>query len=472
LRISVVVSRESAALIEAVMVFGLGFLVASLMALLTLPALSRRAARLARRRIEAQFPLSLAEIAAERDHLRAEMAVETRKIELKNEAIRHGKAQDMIELGRRAVAMVKLEDALSAKSADLSRSEESLAAVRAELENRTQDLLRTTAELDLQTLNLAQRQEALSVLQADYAKVSHLADERRISIAALETSGEGYRARILEVERELQVVTSRLSQQATLLEETQTKAAVLAHKLAVANETAQAREIAWTKLGAEHDRLQEEVAMLRTQAEEAAAAMAGEHLEKVEIEAALDRLKADFDTITRDYATSLDHLRAEKAAVTGALETARGDRDRLDKEVKALNRRLKAGGPDRAGNDAMLRREIERVGSEILRLIAASTPAPPVAIDERRETKPGAVPVPDTANPDKPTSSAKPTPSNKPVPGNKPASGNKSASPAKPASATKPVAAVKPAPHVKPAPVAGAAGGGSAKETQAAAKPV
>jgi hypothetical protein len=33
--------------------------------------LSRRAARLARRRIEAQFPMSLAEIAAERDHLRA-----------------------------------------------------------------------------------------------------------------------------------------------------------------------------------------------------------------------------------------------------------------------------------------------------------------------------------------------------------------------------------------------------------------
>jgi hypothetical protein len=62
-------------LIEAAMVFAIGFLTASLIALLTVPALSRRAERLARRRIEAQFPTSFAEIAAERDHLRAQMAV-------------------------------------------------------------------------------------------------------------------------------------------------------------------------------------------------------------------------------------------------------------------------------------------------------------------------------------------------------------------------------------------------------------
>ena len=41
-------------MIEAAMLFGVGFLVAALLALLVLPALSRRAERLARRRVEAR----------------------------------------------------------------------------------------------------------------------------------------------------------------------------------------------------------------------------------------------------------------------------------------------------------------------------------------------------------------------------------------------------------------------------------
>ena len=60
------------------MLFALGFLCAALLALAAVPALARRADRLARKRAEAAFPLSLAEIAADleardaRDRSRAE----------------------------------------------------------------------------------------------------------------------------------------------------------------------------------------------------------------------------------------------------------------------------------------------------------------------------------------------------------------------------------------------------------------
>ena len=57
------------------MIFALGFLAASLCGLLLLPALNARAARLERRRAEARLPLSPAEIAAERDFLRAQFAL-------------------------------------------------------------------------------------------------------------------------------------------------------------------------------------------------------------------------------------------------------------------------------------------------------------------------------------------------------------------------------------------------------------
>jgi hypothetical protein len=61
--------------IETVMIAAIGFLAAALLALLIIPAVNARAERFARRRVEAQFPLSISELTAEKDHLRAEFAV-------------------------------------------------------------------------------------------------------------------------------------------------------------------------------------------------------------------------------------------------------------------------------------------------------------------------------------------------------------------------------------------------------------
>ena len=65
------------------MIFALGFVAASLIALLIIPAVNARAERLARRRAEALFPMSISELTAEKDHLRAEFAVLQRRIERK-----------------------------------------------------------------------------------------------------------------------------------------------------------------------------------------------------------------------------------------------------------------------------------------------------------------------------------------------------------------------------------------------------
>src|ERR1051325_5396033 len=91
------------------MIFALGSLAAALLALVILPAINARAERLARRRVEAQFPLSIDELTAERDHLRAEFAILQRRLERKAEegfAVKH---QSLSELGRRAVRIEALE---------------------------------------------------------------------------------------------------------------------------------------------------------------------------------------------------------------------------------------------------------------------------------------------------------------------------------------------------------------------------
>lgn len=104
------------------MIFALGFLVASLLGLLVLPAVNARAARLARRKAEARLPLSPSEIAAERDFLRAQFAVRERRLERAVEAARAKRHADMAAIG-----------AGTMKVASLSRDLETLEAQLAEL---------------------------------------------------------------------------------------------------------------------------------------------------------------------------------------------------------------------------------------------------------------------------------------------------------------------------------------------------
>src|SRR5829696_2931636 len=116
------------------MIFALGFLTAALFALVILPALNARAERLARRRVEAQFPLSISELTAEKDHLRAEFAVLQRRLERKAEEALSEKHRDMEELGRRAVRIEALENDLIARDKRIVELENELAGTRERLE--------------------------------------------------------------------------------------------------------------------------------------------------------------------------------------------------------------------------------------------------------------------------------------------------------------------------------------------------
>jgi hypothetical protein len=69
-------------MIEPIMFFAIGFLVASLFGLVLIPLVHNRAVRLTLRRLEAATPLSMAEIQADKDQLRAEFALSTGRLEL------------------------------------------------------------------------------------------------------------------------------------------------------------------------------------------------------------------------------------------------------------------------------------------------------------------------------------------------------------------------------------------------------
>src|SRR5437870_9382106 len=96
------------------MFFGLGFLVASLFGLVILPLVHGRAVRLTTRRLEAATPPSMAETLADKDQLRAEFAMSTRRLEMSVDQLKTKNASQLAELGKKGDAINRLEIELGA----------------------------------------------------------------------------------------------------------------------------------------------------------------------------------------------------------------------------------------------------------------------------------------------------------------------------------------------------------------------
>ena len=87
-------------MIQSILFFALGFLSAGFLALIVAPAVWRRAVALTRKRIEASVPLTLTEIQADKDRMRAEFAMSTRRLEISFKTFREKAAAQIVEINR------------------------------------------------------------------------------------------------------------------------------------------------------------------------------------------------------------------------------------------------------------------------------------------------------------------------------------------------------------------------------------
>jgi chromosome segregation ATPase len=132
--------------IENIMYFALGLLAASLVSLIILPAVWKRAVRLTKRRIEAATPITMAEFRADKDQLRAEFALSTRRLEMNVEALRKRLAEQLGDVNQKRTDL----GALKAER-DLHLKEVK------ELEAREAELRARVTELEREGTDLAQR---------------------------------------------------------------------------------------------------------------------------------------------------------------------------------------------------------------------------------------------------------------------------------------------------------------------------
>jgi hypothetical protein len=98
------------------MYFGIGFLVATLIAIAIFPFAHNRAVRLTTRRIMSEMPHSLTEALAGKDTVRAMFAVAVRKLEIRTEELVKRTAAQATQLGRHNAVNMQLKEALDEKS--------------------------------------------------------------------------------------------------------------------------------------------------------------------------------------------------------------------------------------------------------------------------------------------------------------------------------------------------------------------
>ena len=103
-------------MIESVMYFGIGFLVAALLGLLFIPLVHNRAVRLTIKRLEASMPPSIAEVRADKDQVRAEFVVSTRRLEMTIEKLKAETTAQLAELGKKTYAINWLKKDIAEKN--------------------------------------------------------------------------------------------------------------------------------------------------------------------------------------------------------------------------------------------------------------------------------------------------------------------------------------------------------------------
>lgn len=328
------------------MVFAAGFLLAGLLALLFLPALWRRALRLSRRRLEMQMPLSMDEIIAERDQLRAEFASDRRRIEQAHEAAQQARAGDMAELGRRAASIAALEDESASLRTQLTAAMSDAADVQAQAEQ---------AQIEFDVLNQA----------------------AQLEISALESNVESLRLANSDTEGELSKALYGLEQAKAALEELERERAFALTDLAAATARRDALQGA---VDAAHARAQQQDGELRELrrdktrlAREVVDALHALELARADqAEAAVQAQKAAAHAReeARLQSDTGQALRVERDALAGALEAARREAEGLRRGANAIA--LKDAS---AQGDDLLRKAIAELGAEMLR--AASPPKSP-----------------------------------------------------------------------------------------------
>jgi peptidoglycan hydrolase CwlO-like protein len=362
-------------MIEPIMFIGIGFLVAGLLVIGAIPMVHARAVRLTQRRLEAMTPMSMAEIHADKDQLRAEFAMSTRRLEMSVDQMKAKTSSQLAEIGKKSEAVGRLKLELGEKAAALLGAEAKVNALTEELQSTRNELAAKTTALQETESALANSTAELARLTGQLSDSSMRADSQRVELVTLQAQAEVLKNQIESYEQEIRSLQGRLDAQTVNVEtagrqlaeeriRTETHGARVKEfekQLIVQTTEAEILGRRVTELLArldEHERLAVEreasSEQYRNQLAAAAKTEAGIRAELAERE---DHQRATSATLT-----------AEKAIAEEQLKLAHQERDQLRRDIAALKQEAESAWATERMETAVMRERINDVAAEVARL--------------------------------------------------------------------------------------------------------
>jgi chromosome segregation ATPase len=364
-------------MIESVMFFGIGFLVAALLGLLFLPLVHNRAVRLTMKRLEASTPLSIAEIRADKDQLRAEFAMTTRRLEMSVDKLKAKTTSQLAELGKKTDAINQLKKELGEKTATIFALETRDKTLRDQLRATEEEFQIKSGALREAERQLADKESELTKLLGDLGERSLLADSQRTEIAALHAQTEALKVSVADYERAVADTESRLGRERADAEVS-------------ANDLAQARARLGdlgTRVGELERQLfvqQTEAEVLNRRVQELETRLGEQGRMLAERDYQVDRMRSELEAARKAETdlrgelaasgsrsnTAVDRFRGEIAQLETQLAAALDERNKLQRDVGTMKRDAESTWAAERVENALLRERINDVAAEVARLTA------------------------------------------------------------------------------------------------------
>ena len=383
-------------MIEPIMYLAIGFLVSMLCGLMIVPLVHNRAVRLTTRRLEAATPLSMAEIQADKDQLRAEFAMSARRLEMSVEQLKNRTTSQLADLGKKTDAINRMKIELGEKNATIFALEAREKAVKEQLRATEEEHAAKSESLRIAEQALTDKQGELGKLSTELSDRSMMADSRQVELVAVRAQIDELKSRVGDAEKEFAATQARLTQERgesevatrdltearSRVENLSQRVTDLDRQLIVQVKEAEmlgnrvgdleARLATQGKLLAERDF---ENNQLR-QANEAA-------------ERTLKELRNEIDMTNSGKWPALDKLKGEKAALEDQLRVTRDERAKLQRDINAIQQQAESNWATERMENALLRERINDIAAEVAKL-AMQLEGPHSAIDAILSAEPAA----------------------------------------------------------------------------------
>jgi chromosome segregation ATPase len=384
-------------MIEPIMYLGIGFLLASLIGLVLVPLVHNRATRLTMKRLEAATPVSMVEIQADKDQLRAEFAMSTRRLEMSVEQLKSRTTGQLSELGKKTDAINRLKTDLGEKSAALLAMEARESAMREQIRATEEELSVKTTSMHETARTLSDKEAELSKLTAELGERAHLTDSQRVEIVALRTQTEALKDQVTRAETDISDAQDRLVRERQAADGATKELEAEREKTNSLSGRVGELERQLTVQTTEAEVLNRRVQDLETRLTEQSRVLAERDYESAQLRSGAENfkrietdLRAEIVTLEQRYNGTSSSLRAEKAVLEKELEHTREERAKLLRELATHKRDAESTWAAERVENALLRERINDIATEVARLTMVLE-GPGSAIENMLAEQPGTV---------------------------------------------------------------------------------